>query len=173
MKFYHKIIIGILWLGLVALLSFYGNGWFSGIINFIEKKIVRGDVPPEIDFAINIIPWNCFVSFLICLPLLFVRSDRSNAFGKISNIIIFFFFLLATNLLGVLNWIMLFPESLGDNSSAPTFSTLEPYALKDGWTPFQFWCAWSLFIIFSNVFSIGMVFSISLSRKTRRPLILS
>ena len=93
MKFYHKIIIGILWLGLVALLSFYGNGWFSGIINFIEKKIVRGDVPPEIDFAINIIPWNCFVSFLICLPLLFVRSDRSNAFGKISNIIIFFFFL--------------------------------------------------------------------------------
>ncbi|HTQ51382.1 MAG TPA: hypothetical protein VMJ12_11775 [Candidatus Acidoferrales bacterium] len=173
MKFFYKIIIGILWLGLVALLSFHGNAWFSGIINFIERKIVHGGVPPEIAFAINIIPWNCFVSLLICLPLLFVRRDRSNTFREVGNIIIFFFFLLATNLLGVLNWIMLFPESLGDDSSAPTFSTLEPYALKDGWTPFQFWGAWSLFIIFSNVFSIGMVFSISPSRKAGRPVILS
>jgi hypothetical protein len=173
MKIAFKIIIGCIWFAFVVLFSIYCNDWFSDFINLIERKIIHAEIPPEIDFAINVIPWNCFISFLICLPLLFVKKRQINALREIGDVTVFFFFLLVINILGILIWIMLFPESIGDYSGAPTFSVLEPYALNDGWTPFQFWFAWCAFIFFSNAFSVGMAFFISLSKKSERPLILS
>jgi len=173
MKIALRIIAGCFWIALVVLFSIYCNGWFFDFINFIEKKIIRTDIPPEIDFIITIVPWNCFISFLICLPILFVKKRRTNTVVEIGSIIVIFVFLLAFNLFGTLIWIVSFPESIGDYSGAPTFSVLEPYALNDGWTPFQFWFTWCAFIILSNAFSIAMAFSISLAQKSQKPLILS
>lgn len=171
MKIAFKIIFGCFWLASVVLFSIYCNGWFSDFVSFVEKKIIRAEIPPEINFAMNVVPWNCFVSFLICLPLLLVKNQRINAFREIGNVIVFFFFLLVWNISAIGYLWIFFPDSIGNY--APTFSEVESYALNDGWTPFQFWCAWSGFIFFSNVFSIGMAFLISLSNKSKQPLILS
>jgi hypothetical protein len=172
MKVPAKIIVGCIWFGFVVWFSIYCSSWFSNFVNLIEKKIIRVEIPPEIDFAITIIPWNCFISFLICLPLLFVKKRRMNALMEIGDLIVFFFFLLAINLFGILTWSVYFPESIGDYSGAPAFSVLEPYALNEGWTPFKFWCVWWAFIIVSNAFSVGMAFLISLTKRSK-PLILS
>jgi hypothetical protein len=173
MKIAFKIIAICVWLALIVLFSVYCNDWFSDFINFIERKVVRVEVPPEVDFVVNVVPWNCFISFLICLPILFVKNRRTNVFREIGNVIVFFFFLLAWNIFAIVNLWIFFPESIGSYSATPAFSEVKSYALNDGWTPFQFWFAWCAFIILSNAFSMAMAFSISLSQKSKKPLILS
>jgi hypothetical protein len=171
MKIAVKIIAGCVWLGFVVWFSIYCNGWFSDFLNFIKIKIFGDDISPSIDFAINIIPWNCFVSFLICLPLLLIKNRRMSALMEIGFTIVFFLFLLMWNILAVVYLWIFFPESIGTLSV--TFSEFKSYALDDGWTLFQFWSAWCAFIILSNAVSIAMVFSISLAQKSKRSLILS
>jgi len=168
-----KIIACCIWFGIIILVSIYCDGIFSSLVNMIEKEIVRVEIPPEIDFAITIIPWNIFISLLLCVPLLFIKRKRATAAAGISDAIVFFFLLLAWNLFGILNLWIFFPESIGNYSGAPSLSAIEPYAVNDGWTPFKFWCAWWGFIVLSNLFSIVIAFWIRLSRKANKPLLWS
>ena len=175
MKTATKIIAYCIWLGLVILFSIYCDGIFPKLVDLIEKKIIRTGIPPEIDFAINIIPWNCLISLLVCLPLWLMKKRRANAASEIGEVIVFFFFLLGWNIFGVLNWWGFFPESIGNYSSVPSLSVIEPYAINEGWSPFELWCTWWGFIIVSNAFSAVMAFLIGQSRKskTSKPLLWS
>ncbi len=166
MKPATTIIAGCLWLGLVVLLSIYGADTFSNLADGAKRKIIRTELSPPVDFAITIIPWNVFVSLLLCVPLLFIRKRRANATAKIGDAIVFFILLLGWNVMGIaLLWI-LFPDSIGSYSGGPTVSGIEPYAIKEGWSPFKLWCAWWGFIVLSNAISTVMVFSIRQSRKS-------
>jgi hypothetical protein len=165
-----KIIACCFWFGLVFLLSLFGNDVFSRIVDFVKERIIRTEIPPQIDFAITIIPWNVFVSLLLWIPFLFIKKRRVNVAAEISDAIVFFFFLLGWNLLGVLNLWVLFPESIGNYSGVPSLSAIKPYAIYEGWSPFEFWCAWWGFIALSNLLSIGMAFLIRRSRKANEPL---
>ena len=161
-----KIIACCVWFGLVILLSVYCDGLFSSLVNRIETKIIRVEIPPEIDFAIIIIPWNVFISMLLCVPVLFIKRRCAIAATEIGTTIVFFFSLLAWNLFGVLNWCVFFPESISNYSGVPSLSAIEPYAINDGWSHFELWCAWWGFIIVSNAFSAVMAFLIWRSRKS-------
>ena len=161
------------WLGFVILLSIYCGDYFSKLLNSIKENVIRVEIPPEIDFAITIIPWNIFISLLLCVPLLFIKGKRASAAAKISDAIVFFFSLLAWNLIGVVHLWIFFPDSIGNYSGAPSLSAIEPYAINDGWSPFKFWCAWWGFIVLSNLFSIVIAFWIGLSRKANKSLLWS
>ncbi len=156
MKMAVKITSCCIWFGLVLWLSNYGDGFFPKLANLIEKRIIRTEIPPEIDFAITIIPWNCFVSLLVCLPFWLMKRRRAEAANEIGAIIVFFFWLLGWNLSGIVFWLVCFPESIGNYSGAPGFSVIEAYAINNGWSPFQTWCTWWGFIIVSNAFSAAM-----------------
>jgi hypothetical protein len=175
MKTGIKIIACCVWFGLVILFSIYCDGLFSSFMDMIEKKIIRVETPPEIEFAITIIPWNVLISLLLCVPVLFIKKRRANAAVKIGTAIIFFFLLLAWNLLGVLHLWIFFPDGIGNYSGLPSLSVIEPYAINEGWTPFELWCAWWGFIIVSNASSAVMAFLIGQPRKskTSKPLLWS
>jgi hypothetical protein len=175
MKAGIKIIACCAWFGLVILISIYCAGFFPRLVNSIETKMIRGEIPPEIDFAITIIPWNVFISLLLCVPVLFIKRRRADAATDIGTAIVFFFLLLAWNLFGVLNLWVFFPESIGSYSGVPSLSVIEPYAINDGWSPFELWCAWWGFIIVSNAFSAVTAFLIGQSWKSNasKPLLWS
>ena len=173
MKTPAKIVVGCIWFGLIVLLSVYGGDIFSGLMTRLKETIIRKEIPPPIDFAVTIIPWNVFISLLLCVPLLFIRKRRAKATAEMGAVIVFFFFLLAWNIIGVAYLWIFFPDAIGSYSGAPSFSAIEPYAVKEGWSPFQFWCGWWGFIVVSNIVSMGMAFLIKLSGQSKTPLIWS
>ena len=170
MKTWSKIIVCGLWFGLVFLLFIYCGDIFSDLVDWIKRKIIRTEISPQIDFAITIIPWNVFISLLLCVPLLFLKQRRANAAAEIGEAIVFFFLLLAWNLMGVVNLWIFFPDSIGSYSGAPSLSVMEPYAIKEGWSPFGFWCAWWGFIVASNSFCVGMILLNRISQKSKASL---
>ena len=150
-----KIIAYCFWFGLVILLSIYGNGVFFRVLDLVKMKILRTEIPPQIDFAITFIPWNCFISLLIWFPILLLKQRRLEAAQEIVAGGIFFFFLLTINLFGILMWCVYFPESIGNLKGGPSFSALEQYAIADGWTPLQFKLAWWIYILISTALCVG------------------
>lgn len=173
MKIPAKIVVGCIWFGLIVLLSVYGGNIFSNFVDWLKREIIRTEISPSIDFAITIIPWNIFISLLLCVPLLFIRRRRADAAVGIGEAVILFFLLLGWNLIGIAYLWIYFPDAIGNYSGAPSFSAIEPYAVKEGWSPFQFWCAWWGFIILSNLLSLGMALLIRLSQKSKTPLLWS
>jgi len=173
MKTPAKIVVGCIWFGLVVLLSVCGGEIFSNFMDWLKGKIIRTEIPPPVDFAATIIPWNIFISLLLCGPLLFIRKRRGDAAVGMSEAAILFFLLLGWNLIGIAYLWIYFPDAIGSYSGAPSFSAIEPYAIKEGWSPFQFWCGWWGFIILSNLLSIGMGWLIKQSRKSTTQLIWS
>jgi hypothetical protein len=173
MKTPAKIVVGCIWFGLVVLLSVFGGNIFSNFMDWLKGNIIRTKIPPPIDFAVTIIPWNIFISLLLCVPLLFIKKRRVDAAVGISEAIILFFFLLGWNLIGIAYLWIYFPDAIGNYSGTPSFFAIEPYAIQEGWSPFQFWCGWWGFIVVSNLVSLGMAFLIKLSRKSKTPLIWS
>jgi hypothetical protein len=175
MKTATKIIAYCVWLGLVILFSIYCDGIFSKLVDLIEKKIIRTEIPPAIDFAISIIPWNCLISLLVCLPLWLMKKRRANAASEIGEATVYFFILLSWNLFGVMHLWIFFPESIGNYSGLPSLSVIKPYAINEGWSSFELWCAWWGFIIVSNASSAVMAFLIGQPRKskTSKPLLWS
>ena len=171
MKMAVKITTCGIWFGFVLWLSNYGGDFFFKLVNLIEKKIIRTEIPPEIDFAITIIPWNCFISLLVCLPIWLMKKRRAEAMNEFGAIIVFFFWLLGWNLLGILFWLVCFPESIGNYYGTPSLSVIEAFAANDGWSPCELWCAWWGFIIVSNAFSAAMAFLIRRSGN-QKPTIL-
>jgi hypothetical protein len=167
MKVAIKIIAYCVWFGFIVWLSVYCDGFSSNLINLIEKKFIPTDIPPEIDFAITIVPWNCFISLLICLPVWLMKKQRANAVSEIGKAMVFFILLLGCNLFGILIWIVYFPESIGDYTGVPSISTIEPYAINDGWSPFKLWCTWWAYLIASNVIAAVLTFSIWLPKKSK------
>jgi hypothetical protein len=161
-----KTVICGVWLGIVILVSVYCGGYFSQLLNFLKEKIIRAEIPPAVDFATTIIPWNIFISLLVCIPLLFIKKRRANAATVIGDEVIFFFLLLAWNLIGVLHLWIFFSESIGSYSGAPSISAIEPFARDEGWSPVQLWCAWWGFIILSNATSAMVVFGIRRGRES-------
>jgi|WetSurMetagenome_2_1015567.scaffolds.fasta_scaffold812811_1 hypothetical protein len=162
-----KITACCIWFGFVVWLSHYGDGFFFKLVNLVETKVIRAEIPPEIDFAITIIPWNCFISLLVCLPVWLMKKRRAAAANETGTIIVFFFWLLGWNLSGMLFWLVCFPESIGNYSGAPSLSVIEAYAANDGWSPFELWCTWWGFIIVSNAFSAAMAFLIKWPRQAK------
>lgn len=165
MKTTAKIIACGLWFGFLVWLSIYGNGFFFDFVDFIKTKIIRTEISPGIDFAITFIPWNGFISLLIWLPIFLMKKRRSEAAKEIVVGIIFFFYLLAFNLFGILIWFVFFPEAIGNFTNTSSYSTLERYAINDGWTSFQFGCLWWTYIIIANAFSALMAFLTSQLKK--------
>lgn len=173
MKIAAKIIAGCVWLGLVVLFSIYGGDIFSSLADWTKRRIFRAEMPPALDFAITIIPWNVFISLLLCLPLWFMKTRRAAASTEISGTVVFFFLLLAWNIIGIANLWIFFPDAIGNYSGTPSLSVIEPYAIKEGWSPFGFWCAWWGFILVSNLLSMGMALVIVQSRKSKTSLLWS
>jgi hypothetical protein len=171
MKMVVKIITCCIWFGFVLWFSIYCDGLSFKLVNLIGKKFVRTEIPPEIDFAITIIPWNCFISLLVCLPIWLMKKRRADAVNEIGAAMVFFFWLLGWNLFGVMFWLVCFPETIGNYSGAPGLSVIEPYAINDGWSPFELWGTWWGFIIVSNIFSAVMAFPIWRS-SSQKPAIL-
>jgi len=166
MRIPAKIAAYCIWLGLVILLSIYCSDIFSGLLDWMKKKIIRTEISPQIDFATTIIPWNVFISLLLCVPLLFIKKRRVNAVAEIGDMIVFFFLLVAWNIIGIAQLWMFFPDSIGSYSGVPSLSTIEPYAISEGWSPLKLWCAWWGFIVVSNLFSAAFVMVIRRSRQT-------
>jgi hypothetical protein len=155
-----KIITWCLWFGFVLWLSTSGDGFFLWLVDFIKTKIIRAEIPATIDFAVTIIPWNCFISVLVCLPVWLMKRRRAETAHDLRATMVFIFWLLGWNLAGISFWLICFPENIGNYSDAPSLSMLEPFAINDGWTPFELWCTWWGFIIVSNVFSAMMAFGL-------------
>jgi hypothetical protein len=169
MKMGAKILYGCIWFGFVLWFSTYCNGFSPKLVNLIEKKIIRIEIPAQIDFALTLIPWNCLISLLICLPFWLMKKRRADATDEMRAAIEFFSWLLGCNLAGIVFWLIYFPESIGDYSGAPSLSVIEPYAVNDGWSPFQLWCMWWGFVVVSNAFSALMAFLLRQPGKTNDP----
>ena len=175
MKIPAKILVYCIWFGLVILLSIYCGDVFSALMDWMKRKIIRTEISPQIDFATTIIPWNVFTSLLLCVPLLFIKGRRAMAVSEFRDAVVFFSLLLAWNLVGIIHLWIFFPDSIGSYSGAPSLSTIEPYAIKEGWSPLKLWCAWWGFIVLSNAFSAAFVVLTRRSRQANgsKPILLS
>jgi len=165
MKTAAKIIVYCVWFAFLVWFSAFGDEFFFSFAGLVKAKIFGTDISPQIDFAITFIPWNCFISLLIWLPVLFMKQRRLEAAKEIVVGVIFFFFLLATNLLGILTWCVYFPEIIGSFPSQQTFSTLERCALNDGWTRLEFNGVWWMYVLISTALCALATFSVSQMKK--------
>ena len=153
MKTQAKIIAYCCWVSFLIWFSTFSDKFFFDFIGAFKNKIFGSDIPPEIDFAITFIPWNCFISLLVWLPLLFLKQRRLQAAQEIAIGLIFSIVLIGINLFAILIWCVYFPEIIGNFNGVTSFSALEQYAIADGWTSLKFKGVWVTYILISTAVS--------------------
>lgn len=153
MKTRAKIIFGCIWFCFLVWLSFYGSKCFPGLMGFIKTKIIRTELLPDYELEISFVVWNVLISLLGWTPIFFTRNWRTAAFRTIGRDITFGLLLVCFLICGAMFWQIIFESDFN-----PTLFVNPSNMASDGWSPFELWCVWWVFIIVANAFSAAMAY---------------